>query len=244
MKWIVPCVIVLFLLAACQQGGKVESTSDGANVDVSAGGADVKVNAGSGGADVKVNAGNSAADVNAGGGSVIDKLKLALSAKNMAKYTADYTTTAAGVTITMTQAFDLPKYAIESTTMGIQSKTIFDGSKAITCMNQNGWQCFELTSAQSPTAAQDSVESSVDAADAQVTSLGACSVAGESGTKYKVTTAQGSSTICYTNDGILLSMEMSANGQTVTMQATKVSRSVDASAFVPPATPQAMPSYG
>ena len=226
MKYIVVMVVLLLTLAACG-GGSIETTTTAdANSDGNA----------NAGANVNVNAG---ANVNAGT-SAVDKLKAAFSAKSSLKYKATYSMTTGGTSLQMTQIFDTPKYAIESTTAGIQSKMIFDGSTMITCANQGSWSCFTIsgTNTPSPLESQNSVETSIDTSGTSVTSLGACSEAGETGTSYKVVSGESTSTICYTSDGILLSMEATTNGQTVSMKATSVSRVVSASDFVPPATPQ------
>jgi len=143
------------------------------------------------------------------------------------KYTADYTITASGTTQTITQAMNLPKFVMVTP----QSRSIFDGTNFIVCSNQGGWQCFKMA-VQAP----QSVDISDKVSQGKVTSTfqGACTVAGETGLKYKIVSEGVESTVCYTLDGILL--EMTTQGMSMT--ATKVSRTVDDSLFTPPAEPK------
>ncbi len=148
------------------------------------------------------------------------------------KYTVDYDLTAAGKTQKMTMLMDLPKFATLMKTEQGDAKTIFDGNTIYVCNNMQGsWQCFKME-AQQPDSVK--IEKDVESGNVQSTYLGTCSRAGESGMKYEITTQNVKSTVCYTSDGILLEMTSPQS----TMLATKVSRNVDSSEFVPPAAAQ------
>lgn len=151
------------------------------------------------------------------------------------KYTGEYTVTVNGTSSDLTQAFDVPKYVMLMNTSSGESRTIFDGTSMVTCSNTGGsWQCLKITASQ-PESAR--VEDSVNQDTTKTVVIGTCKDAGETGTKYEVTPADGKkSTVCYTNDGILL--EVTAEDSSYSMVATKISRSVDSTLFVPPAEPQ------
>ncbi|MEK6822278.1 MAG: hypothetical protein AABY13_00490, partial [Nanoarchaeota archaeon] len=124
---------------------------------------------------------------------------------------------------------------------GTEARIIFDGTAVITCSNANGWTCFKTSGSATASAQQDvqaDVKANVDAAGTTIEAAGTCSRAGESGKKFRMTADGATTTICYTNDGILLEMAANTGGQSVSMTATSVSRTVASSEFVPPATPQ------
>jgi hypothetical protein len=148
------------------------------------------------------------------------------------KYSADYTITSSGQTQTMTELFDLPKYVIIMQAASGETRSIFDGTDFIVCNNMQGfWTCYKMNT-QTTTESED-VKKKVDEG-ATITKIGTCSRAGESGTKYEITYNGVTTKVCYTSDGIMLETETS----TVTMYATKVSRSIDSSLFTPPVQPQ------
>jgi len=239
MRTILVLVLCAFLALAACGGSDVTVDTPGADVVVDGD----KVNVDTPGADVNVD--TSGADV-AVGGNALDKLKAAISGRTV-KYTATYDMSAAGQTMQFTQAFDLPKYAIDMVAAGVESKTIFDGNSMVTCTKSNGWQCFKVSTGQTQKSAADAsgdLETSIKGDGVTVVAEGSCTRAGESGTKYKVTTGETSSTICYTSDGILLEMQSASGGQSVSMVATSVKRSVASGAFTPPAEPQDLSAYG
>jgi hypothetical protein len=143
------------------------------------------------------------------------------------KYTADYTLTTDKSTDQITQVFDLPKYAMITK----DSRTIFDGTTMTACTQANNeWQCFKMPVQQSQT---EKVEASAN--EGTTTTIGTCTIAGLTGTKYEVTAKDATkSQVCYTNDGILLEM----TSGTTSMVATKVSRTIDNSVFTAPAEAQ------
>ena len=152
------------------------------------------------------------------------------------KYTADYTITAEGKTTETTYIMDLPKFAMETNTDEGVSKSIFDGTTFYICsMAESEWQCFKMTMQNPDTVA---TEKSVNEGTIVPEFLGTCSRAGESGLKYSVATKGVTSTMCYTKDGILLEMTTSKMSQI----AKKVSRTVAADAFIPPAEPMNLPN--
>jgi hypothetical protein len=152
------------------------------------------------------------------------------------KYTADYEITSEGKTMNTKYIMDLPKFAMETNTDSGVSRSIFDGTTFYVCsMAETEWQCFKM-----PMQNPNTVETEKGVNDGTIVPvyLGTCSQAGESGLKYSVTDKGVTSTMCYTADGILLEMSTSK----MTMTATKVSRTVAADAFVPPAEPVDIPS--
>jgi hypothetical protein len=147
------------------------------------------------------------------------------------KYTVDYDVTASGQTVKTTMVMDLPKFVMVSVAQGIETRSIFDGSSMTVCSKPQGsWMCFK----QDVKVDSQKIEGEVKSGTAKTTYLGACSVAGEAGMNYEVESNGVKSNVCYTSDGILLSMKTTSTE----MKATKVSRTVDSSLFTPPASAQ------
>jgi hypothetical protein len=152
------------------------------------------------------------------------------------QYSADYSITSAGNTQVVTEVFDLPKFVMITKTTHGDTRSIFDGTNYVVCSeNLGSWTCYKMNVQQS-TQTEDVSNKVKQGAD--IKEMGTCSRAGESGKKYEITNNQIITTVCYTNDGIMLETESSG----MTMYATKVSRSIDTSLFVPPATPKDMSS--
>ncbi len=156
-----------------------------------------------------------------------------LFAAKPSKYTVDYEITTQGEKSNMKMAMDGIKFAQSTSAEMIETKSIYDGQSFVSCTNmQNTWSCYKMTMQKpSTTDIEDQVNNGVT-----TTYLGTCIVAGENGLKYeiKLNEAVDKSTICYTNDGILLQMTTTQ----MTMTATKVQRSIDESMFTIPAEPK------
>jgi hypothetical protein len=230
MKYVIVIAMVgLLMLAACSSGG-TQTTSSGSQQ-----GNDIA-------AANNADAGNADASGGSAGGSALDKLKSAMGGKF--KYTADYEiTTPDGPKVTQTMSFDSPKVAMKMSQQGTQSWIIYDGSKAIACTKASGdWMCLLAGEDLAPQEPSEDVIASLDE-NPDVQLAGACTRAGETGVKYKVTVPEGSSEYCVTTDGILLESTTTAQGKKTSMVATRVSRSVSASDFTPPATPVDMAAY-
>ncbi len=223
MRYVVVSVLVALLLLGACASGSGETTGDGA-----AAGA---VDDGKGSSDT---AGADDASGGPAGGGALDKIKSIMGLK--VKYTADYDINAPDAPkMTQTWAFDLPRMAIKGTTSGSESWTIVDTNQVTVCTKINAaWQCFKSSSGEAPTNPSDSLSASLDE-QPDVALAGSCTRAGETGVKYKVSTDEMDSTVCYTVDGILLESSTTANGQTMSMVATKVVRSVSEKDFTPPA---------
>jgi hypothetical protein len=160
-------------------------------------------------------------------------LKDVLSAADM-RYTADYKITSPSGTQTMTQVYDLPRFVSIMKLEQGTTRSIFDGETFITCNDMQGsWQCIQMVNQDMGTA--QSAETDIKEGNVAPRYIGACSVAGESGSKYEYNAKGVTTTVCYTSDGIML--EMTTSEPKVTMVATKVSRSVDEKLFTPPAKP-------
>jgi len=148
------------------------------------------------------------------------------------KYTADYSYTVEGQTSQITQAIDFPRFVMMMTANNMETRMIFDNEQIIVCNKATGsWQCFKM---ESDEPANVQVETEITEGKMTPKYIGTCSVAGENGLKYEFTSEDATSTMCYTSDGILLSMKT----PTASMEATKVSRTFDESLMTPPATPQ------
>ena len=159
-------------------------------------------------------------------------LKDILSGK-LVKYTADYTLDTQGKQMTFTMAIDLPKVAYHMKLLEGETKMVMDGEKIHSCTNSQGsWMCVMLD-APTPMASEE-LEKDVTSGEVQTTFVGTCTVAGETGNKYKTESKDSEGSVCYTSDGILLEME-TMRPQTSTMRATHVSRTVVASSFELPA---------
>jgi len=218
MKKIIFLIIVLILIAACenktslQQNSKVETTQQTQETQ-----------------SVKETTQSSGEKTQAKG------LKDIFAGPKV-KYTADYAITAEGKTVNSRYIMDLPKFAMETNIDEGISKSIFDGTTYYVCsMTDTEWQCFKM-----PMQNPDTVETEKSVNDGTATTeyIGTCSQAGESGLKYSITSKGETSTVCYTSDGILLETITSE----MSMVATKVSRTVAADAFIPPAEPVDIPN--
>lgn len=151
-------------------------------------------------------------------------------------YSADYTIVTKGETTNVKMVYDLPKFVMSTTIPEGDMKTIFDGSSFIICSNtENEWGCFKMTSDKPENV---KITDDIKSGASKITESGTCNRANEKGIKYDVESEGIKSTICYTSDGILLEMKSSENE----MYATKVSRSVSSSEFIPPATPKDLAS--
>jgi len=162
------------------------------------------------------------------------KKDLASILDNMAKYSADYTITSKkeNSVTKATLTYALPKFAMSTSIPEGDVKMIFDGTSIITCTNmENIWGCYKMT-ADKPESIK--ITESLKSGASKATIVGTCKQAGESGTKYQVDSDSVTSTVCFTNDGIILEM----NNAETDMVATRVSRSVSDSDFTPPATPK------
>ncbi|MGV8141964.1 MAG: hypothetical protein ACP5NW_05985 [Candidatus Woesearchaeota archaeon] len=151
------------------------------------------------------------------------------------KYTGEYTISAEESMDDVIYAFDLPKFVTIMKVGNGEIRNIFDGTDMISCSSIEGpWQCFKMSVAQT-----QSIRTEEEISTGKATSrvIGECNVAGESGTKYEITSSDGmTSQVCYTNDGILL--EMYTADPEYHMKATSISRFVDSSLFVAPAEAQ------
>jgi hypothetical protein len=157
-------------------------------------------------------------------------LKDILSGAKM-KYKAEYEMTAEGETQTMTMAYDLPKFSYSAKADGVETKSFYDGESFVVCTKEDEWQCIKMQ-IEMPSNMQ--TEESIKEGESIPKATGTCTVAGEKGNKYEVSAEGITSSVCYTNDGILLEMI----SQDMKMIAKSVSRNVLASEFVPPAEPQ------
>jgi len=148
------------------------------------------------------------------------------------KYTGEYTISAYEAMYDITQAYDLPKFVMITMNGEEETRSIFDGTDMTTCTNTDDeWQCFKMAVDKPESAA---LESDVNSGKATTTFLGTCTFAGETGKKYQVVSEGAKSTVCYTDDGILLEMFTEPEYYIV---AKKITRSVDSKLFVLPAEP-------
>ena len=151
---------------------------------------------------------------------------------NMAKYKADYDITSNGSVVKASLVYDLPRFAMSTKIAEGDVKMIFDGVSFITCTNmENEWSCFKMSSDKPETV---KITEDLKSGASKTTIIGTCKRAGESGTVYEVESKDEKSTVCYTNDGIVLEMK----NENAEMIATKVIRGVSDSDFTPPATPK------
>ncbi len=149
------------------------------------------------------------------------------------QYTADYTIETQGNQMTFTMAINLPKIAYHMKLPEGETKMIMDGQKINSCTKTDStWQCLAID-APTPLASED-LEKNIARGEVQTTLVGSCSIAGETGNKYKTEGKDHEGTVCYTSDGILLEME-TMRPQPSTMRATYVSRTAAASSFELPA---------
>lgn len=147
-------------------------------------------------------------------------------------YSADYAIISKGETSNAKMVYDLPRFAILTTSSDGDIKMIFDGKSIITCSDmENSWTCYKMT-AETPESVK--ISEDIKSGASKITEIGTCLRAGETGIKYDVDSIGAKSTICYTNDGILLEMK---NNDTE-MFAINVLRGISESDFTPPATPK------
>ncbi|MBN2454597.1 hypothetical protein JXB11_03555 [Candidatus Woesearchaeota archaeon] len=151
---------------------------------------------------------------------------------SQASYTADYESTGGSGASTTRHFVDSPKFAIEITSQDSLTKSVYDGESFFMCINSGaGWNCYEMPPSM---ASPPDIRASVAGGKLTAEYIGACSAAGESGKKFRLTNALGDETIsCYTDDGILLQTE----GRGASMKATSIARAVPADAFTLPAQP-------
>lgn len=144
----------------------------------------------------------------------------------------------------MTQYIDgTDRFRTDTAMDGMESRSYFVEGVVTVCTRQDEWMCFE-SDLSDEIATQADVETAVEAGDYTVRATEGRVIAGARTSCFVIDTGDAEAEYCFSDEGVPLSMVITAEDMTMELIATEYSVGVSADAWDLPAEPGSFPGMG